>query len=335
MHRFFLNAGRLFAATAALVLMVGCSHILYSSYSEKPQIIRAIPVVDGRVYAFLGANGEIGTGNLGRIGNAGFIIGEHGVLVVDSGVSDAHGQALLQAIKRVTDKPVRALLVTHAVQEFLFGATAFQREDVSLWMHERAEYLMRQRCNNCLKQLNATLGEAAMRGSRLPVPEHVITDVKASEQQISALIGRRISLHYYGHSSGPGDIVVMDEASRVMFTGAMAESTRLPDTHDAKLNEWLKALSQLKALKPEQVVPGHGAVTRGAQAIDATRAYLEALDRHVARLVHQGVSLTEASAQVPMREYERWDQYAAIHGPNVHRSYLEHERRLFDGATKD
>ena len=69
---------------------------------------RPLQVADG-VYMLRGAAGEIGPENGGRVGNAGFIVGPNGVLVVDSGVSRNQGAALLAAIARVTDQPVKLL----------------------------------------------------------------------------------------------------------------------------------------------------------------------------------------------------------------------------------
>jgi glyoxylase-like metal-dependent hydrolase (beta-lactamase superfamily II) len=283
-------------------------------------------------YAFMGSGGDIAAANQGRIGNAGFIVGSKGVLVVDSGVSHAHGQAMLAGIAQVTTLPVKAVLLTHAMQEFLFGATAFQAADAKLYMHAKSADVMKQRCNNCLKQLNATLGEAVMKGSHVPTPDVAFTDVPLTEQQLSELIGRDIRLLYYGASSGPGDVAVWDAQTRVLFSGAMVESQRLPDTRDAKISGWVKALDALIALKPVKVVAGHGALSDERMML-ATRDYLVSLDKAVSKLVDQGISLTDASAMAPQREYQTWDQYATIHGPNVHRSYLEHERKLFDATA--
>lgn len=115
----------------------------------------AIAVADG-VFLFLGASGLADRQNLGRIGNAGFIVGETGVLVIDTGTSHEHGRALLQAI------PVRLALVTHARPEFLFGGSAFREAGIPVAMHEKAARLMASRCETCLNQLRQAVGEDAM-----------------------------------------------------------------------------------------------------------------------------------------------------------------------------
>src|SRR5690242_7261035 len=81
-------------------------------------------VADG-VYAFLGEHGEVSPANQGNVGNSGFIVGPSGVVVVDTGSSYAHGQQMIAAIRTISDQPIALVIITHAVQEFVFGAAAF------------------------------------------------------------------------------------------------------------------------------------------------------------------------------------------------------------------
>jgi sulfur-oxidizing protein SoxY len=57
-------------------------------------------------------------------GNAGFIVGPQGVMVIDSGASWAQGQDLIAKVRHITSLPIQLLLLTHAKDEFIFGATA-------------------------------------------------------------------------------------------------------------------------------------------------------------------------------------------------------------------
>ena len=81
----------------ALLLLIGCGSL---GSSNAP---RAVALADG-VYLLPGSGGAADENNLGRIGNAGFIVGDSGVIAIDTGTSYAHGQALLAAIRAVTDK---------------------------------------------------------------------------------------------------------------------------------------------------------------------------------------------------------------------------------------
>jgi glyoxylase-like metal-dependent hydrolase (beta-lactamase superfamily II) len=119
--------------------------LLALSCGLHAQALEPAPVADG-VYAFIGAAGAIGPDNGGRVGNSGFIVGRSGVIVIDTGVSYRHGRAMVEAIRRITDKPIQLVIITHAVQEFLFGNAAFEELGAPLLTHARSAELMRSRC---------------------------------------------------------------------------------------------------------------------------------------------------------------------------------------------
>ncbi|HSV59049.1 MAG TPA: MBL fold metallo-hydrolase, partial [Variovorax sp.] len=189
------------------------------------------------VYMVQGARGAVDAQTLGRVGNAGFIVGDAGVLAIDTGTSHRHGEALLAAIRSVTDRPIRLALITHAQKDFLFGATAFQAQGIPVMMHRGAADLMRSRCERCLAMLRQTLGEEEMRGSAVPVP-----DREFESSQPLDVIGRPLELLYFGRSSGPGDVAVFDPQSGVLFAGGLLDAQRIPDAQDGEIEGWLRAL---------------------------------------------------------------------------------------------
>ena len=193
---------------------------------------RAVMIAPG-VYMVAGSGGAADEKNQGRIGNAGFIVGERGVIAIDTGTSYAHGRELLALIAEVTDQPVRVALITHTRPEFLFGAAAFRERGIPIRMHSRTARLMASRCETCLKTLRQTLGDEAMRG----------TEMYQADQQFDAshqldLIGRPVKVLYFGHSSGPGDIAVLDMQTGVLYAGGLLDAQRIPDIQDSELAGW-------------------------------------------------------------------------------------------------
>lgn len=275
------------------------------------------------VYLFAGSAGAADATNLGRIGNSGFIVGPQGVIVVDTGTSHAHGQALLEAIATVTDAPVRLALVTHVRPEFLFGGTAFQARGIPVVMHERSARLMAARCETCLKTLHQTAGAAAMQGSRVYTPDRTF-----GTGHLLELIGRPVRVLYYGHSSGPGDIAVLDVDSGVLFAGGLLDVQRVPDIQDSDLPGWHQALAALRGTGARRVVPGHGPVAEAGAAIAGVEAYLAALEKKTRGLVESGASLINVADAADMPDYERWDQYDIIHRRNASVAFLRYEREL-------
>lgn len=275
------------------------------------------------VYMFAGSAGAADAGNLGRIGNSGFIVGPQGVIVVDTGTSHAHGQALLEAIATVTDQPVKLALVTHVRPEFLFGGTAFQARGIPVVMHERSARLMASRCETCLKTLRQVAGEAAMLGSHVYQPDRTFETAHTLD-----LIGRPVRVLYFGHSSGPGDIAVLDEQSGVLFAGGLLDVRRVPDIQDSDLPGWHRALASLRGSGARRVVPGHGAVAEAGAAIAGVEAYLDALETKTRTLVESGASLINVADAADMPDYEAWDQYDIIHRRNASVAFLRFEREL-------
>lgn len=312
-HALRLAAAALAAAGLALS---GCA-----SASAAPAPGVAIEIAPG-VWVVPGTGGAADETNRGRIGNAGFIVGERGVIAIDTGTSSAHGRALLATIAAVTDKPVRLALITHTRPEFLFGGLAFRERGIPLRMHDRTARLMAARCETCLKNLKAQVGEAEMAGTAVYKADEVFDAAHTLEA-----IGRPVRVLHFGHASGPGDIAVLDERSGTLFAGGLVDHRRIPDIQDADLPRWHGALAELRALRPGRVVPGHGA-PGGAALIEATEAYLTRLETRVRQLVATGGSLLEVSESAHLPEYADWDQYDIIHRRNASIAFLRFEREL-------
>lgn len=280
---------------------------------------RAVEVAAG-VFMVPGSGGEVNGANLGRIGNAGFIVGDEGVIAIDTGTSYRHGIALLDAIRRVTDKPVRLVLITHARQEFLFGAAAFRERGIPIHMHRKTSRLMQARCAGCLKTLQQTLGEEAMQGTEVVKP-----DVEFDHSHLLRTIGAPVRVLDYGLSSGPGDIAVLDERSGTLFAGGLLDQQRIPDVQDGELAGWKQALTALRRLGVSAVVPGHGRVS-DARLIDAVASYLTLLEARLVELLAAGAALSEVADAASLPRFEDWDQYAIIHRRNASIVFLRLER---------
>jgi glyoxylase-like metal-dependent hydrolase (beta-lactamase superfamily II) len=297
-----------------LLLLIGCATV----DSSAP---RAIALADG-VYLLPGSGGAADDKNLGRIGNAGFIVGDSGVIAIDTGTSYAHGQALLAAIRAVTDKPIKLALLTHTRPEFLFGGMAFREAGIPIRTHKAMARLMAARCETCLKTLRQTVGDAPMRGTAMYKPDE---EFDAAHEL--TLVGRTVRVLYFGHSSGPGDIAVLDVASGVLFAGGLADAQRVPDTQDSDLAGWNRALALLRELPVKTVVPGHGP-SAPATAIADVQTYLAQLEARARELVASGASLSGVPDASELPAYQSWDQYETIHRRNASIVFLRVEREL-------
>jgi glyoxylase-like metal-dependent hydrolase (beta-lactamase superfamily II) len=293
---------RLFCLAAGLIALLGCATV---TGAVEP---RAVALADG-VYWLPGSGGTADADNRGRIGNAGFIVGDSGVIAIDTGTSHSHGLALLAAIRAVTDKPVKLALITHTRPEFLFGGEAFRAQGIPIRMHGSSARLMAARCETCLKTLRQTLGDEVMRGTAMYKPDQVF-----DTSHELALIGRPLEWPKLSTRSG------------VLFAGGLIDVRRVPDIQDGELPGWRRALAALQELGARTIVPGHGRATPAPAAIAAMQTYFDQLEARARALVAQGVSLIDVPEASELPAYQAWDQYETIHRRNASIAFLRAER---------
>jgi glyoxylase-like metal-dependent hydrolase (beta-lactamase superfamily II) len=318
-----------FIATVSVLFAVSTVGAAPSQVTIDDRDSRAVEVAPG-VYMVQGATGEVDTQNRGRIGNSGFIVGDIGVVAIDTGTSNRHGLALLNLIRGVTVKPVLLALITHTRQEFLFGATAYQEQGIPVHMHSKAAGLMRSRCERCLSTLQKRLGTDEMQATVVFKPDH-----EFEQSHTIQGIGRNIDVLYFGHSSGPGDVAVLDRQSGVLFAGGLLDNLRISDVQDSDLAGWRQALRSLHELPVKLIVPGHGPLGSAA-VIGSVDHYLIQLQMRVLQLLQSGASLLDVPDAAPLPEFAHWDQYDVIHRRNASVLFvrLEREQLMKQAATQ-
>jgi len=201
--------------------------------------------------------------------NAGFIIGDEAVLVVDSFQDPAAAAALLQVIREKTQVPVRYLVNTHYHLDHVAGNGVYQaagavlmaQRNVRAW--ERTENLK-------------FFGDKITPAQRAMVQSYVLPDV-VYQQGIELQLGRRTVVVRVlpGHTGGDSVVVIPD--ANVVFTGDLFWNHSLPNLIDADTRAQMQTNAVLLRDYPAATfVPGHG---ESGQAVDvrAFRDYLVTL----------------------------------------------------------
>ena len=330
-----LRAGaRLLAAGAGLATgCVGAAQaapdpaVAHAALSGN-DLLQAVQVADG-VHVLPGAVAQPDAGNAGRVGNLGFVVGRTGVAVIDTGSSRARAGELLAAIREVTDLPLRAVLLTHPAQEFLFGAGLFIDQGVPVLAHPATPGLMARRCQHCLDTLTHELGAARMAGTRLALPAPMSLPAAPLD-----LGGRRLQILIGPPGTVPGNLMVHDDATGVRFAGALLSIGRIPGLQDTRPADWQQALEALTAPDVEAVVPAYGPVAwrapRAGQtslvaASAALGGYFTDLEAQARGLYAAATPLAELADRAALPRYRDWNGYPATHLHNIFYRYLQLE----------
>lgn len=311
-----------FLAPVRRLILLALAALFLALAAPRPaaaQDLIPVPVAPG-VYAFVGALAEPAPENRGFVANQGFIVGDTGVIVIDTGTNRAHGEAMLAAIRRLTDRPVALVINTHAAPERVLGNGAFAAQGAPILAHRDAVRFMEANCRTCIERLSGVLGSETMAGTRVTLPDRAVEESATLE-----VAGRRLSLFHFGWTL-TGDLAVLDHASGVLFTGDLVCLDRVPEARDVRFDAWLVALEKLRDLPVRVLVPGRGPVS-DPQRIAELAAYLEALQQVVRTRYQEGDSLREATARAAVPAFRGWALYSRLHAANVHHLYLELEKK--------
>ena len=211
--------------------------------------------------------------------NAGFIIGDDGVLVVDSFFNPDATRALVSEIHRLTAKPIRYVVNTHYHVDHTggdqvlheAGAVIIAHRNVRGWLRTNNLGLLGDRITPALKTQIETL----------PLP-----DIMTSTDFTVWLGARKIEVRtVLGHTGGDLSIYVPD--AKVLFTGDLFWRKVPPNLIDGSVAQWI-ATDMDFARMPDGAhvafVPGHGDVGNVGDVEDFT-AYLSDLRRLVSQAV--------------------------------------------------
>lgn len=240
--------------------------------------------------------------------NAGFVIGDDGVLVVDSFFNPEASKALIKAVRARTSLPIRFVVNTHHHADHTAGdgvlkaagALVIAHRNVRGWIHEENKRLLA----GALTPARAALVDA------LTPP-----DVGLSGPATIWLGSRRIEIRpVVGHTGG--DLVVEIPDARVTFCGDLFWNRTSPNTIDGLTAPWIETLKSFEAGAGPQAkfVPGHGDVGTAADVKDA-RLYLEAVRRAVSAARSAGQSddaLVAAVLTALKPAYGDWAAFAYL-----------------------
>jgi glyoxylase-like metal-dependent hydrolase (beta-lactamase superfamily II) len=235
--------------------------------------------------------------------NIGAILGDDGVLIVDTRVSHRQADEILSDLRELTPLPVRAVVNTHGHNDHAFGNHRFR--PAPIWGHTRCARMITEtgadqiaRVAAAIPDLGADLAEVV-----LDPPERTFEDAATLDFDAG---GRVIELRYLGRGHTDNDIVVLVPDADVLFGGDLVENDATPYFGDSFPLEWPATVEALVDLVSGAVVPGHGTVGDRGFAVRQMTEFRTIAE--LAGLVHQGVlAMDDAVLRTPYPAVEARD----------------------------
>ena len=253
------------------------------------------------------------------------VIGDDGVLVVDSNITPASSEAVIAEIRKLTSLPVRILVNTHHHSDHIYGNEAYERAfpGVVIIGHAKmredfmaANYKGRE---EFLRETRALLAEGPARlasgknakGEPMSEAERkALSDsielfrvylpeleraplrppmVTVSDRTTIHLGTRQVQLLYLGRGNTQGDLVVYLPAEKIVAAGDLLVYP-IPFAYESFIGEWAQTMQRLLELDAGIIVPGHGPVQRDSRYARLVADILAAATSETRAAVDRGLS---------------------------------------------
>ena len=281
--------------------------------------LRAVEVAP-RVWFVQGEAALGSAANRNFISNAGFVVTDDGVVVIDALGSPALATELLAEIRRVTPQPLRYVIVTHYHADHIYGLQVLKAAGATL-LAERSgrEYLTSDAAQLRLQASRQELAPWIDENTRI-----VAADRWLAAQETTLRVGSYdFHIRHVGPAHTPEDLVVFVPKLGVLFAGDLVFRGRIPFVGQADSRQWIASLGSLIEFRPRIVVPGHGPVSEQPLAdLELTRDYLVYLRKTMGDAAANLEPFEEAYAAADWSRFERMPLFRAANRMNAYNTYL-------------
>lgn len=299
-----------------LALLGAATAVAQPSPPAQTQLPFQLKLIGPNIWAAIDdARGDAGA-------NAGFVIGDSGVLVIDTFENEAAAKALLAEIHKLTHLPVKFVVNTHYHLDHVAGNRLFSNAGaVIVGQHSLRAWINTENLK--------FFGDKIKPEEKTQVEQLLGPEVVYDSALTLFLGSRRINVLFFDGHTG-GDSVVSIPDAGVVFCGDLFWRKTLPNMIDATTRTWINTLGDLAVL-PAQVVnsdqsvrsavfvPGHGDVGTANDVLDLQK-YLEYLRSAVQKEVDAGKSGDDLVAAVLpdlTKSYGSWDFFKDFSRSNI------------------
>ena len=266
-----------------------------------------------------------------QLGNVAMIEAPEGLIIVDTGESVSESRKIMAEFRKISDKPVKAVVYTHFHPDHINGVKAFVTEEqvrsgeVQIIAHDtllanvvaqgalvgpilsvRSGYSFGAALPaSDQEQMNAGIGPlAVVEASTFIAPTLTFKDT------LSTRIAGLDLQFLHVPSEAPDEIIVYLPDNRVLISAEVEQGPTLPNIHTLRGTKfrdpvvWVESLDKLRAYKAEHMVPLHGRPVSGAENVEEvlrmTRDGIAYIHDQTVRWMNKGLTPDELVEKVKL-----------------------------------
>ena len=226
--------------------------------------------------------------------NAGIIIGDDSVLVIDSLRVPSFARDLIQDVKTITEKPIGFVIDTHSHWDHSWGNEEFPEATIIGHKNCYAEMIDMEWNEEWRKKVVSSNDPWSEEGNLVNITPPNMTFETSMQLYFG---GREIYLKYFGRAHTSGDIYIHLPKEKIVFTGDVAQDGGVPYLGDCYPADWPETDNQLASLPIERFMSGHGPIGDHNALVEA-KDFIHTLVDSLKHAIADGQDSLEASKYV-------------------------------------
>jgi len=245
--------------------------------------------------------------------SGGFVIGDNGVLLVESMINRQLFCQMIDLVRAETNKPITYVINTSSHGDHSYGNT-FLPAGVHIVQHQRTVEYIAAHFAEDVEFMKMNFGaDQGLDEIKPVVADTLVTDSAPFSVDLG---GIQVKATYFGFAQTGGDLFVHVPSAKVLWTGnpLVADKPAVPWLLAGHAQEVGVTLSQVKAAVPAEtiIVPGHDHPT-SLHGFDFSIDYLGELVTEVKSAVSQGLTPEQTVTNVTMPSYQGYAIWDWIH----------------------
>jgi len=318
----------MYIKTISFLIALCVAMLSFSAFATKPNetILPPPKQLTEHVYAWIGPLPGPSKENQGYRMNMVFVIGNDAIAVIDTGYTEPMAKEMLAHIKRISSVPVKYAINSNSQPHRFMGNSVFKQAGATIIAHEKSAERMEKQGGNFATGIENIL---ELKPGSIKVPTRPDKIIKGDTEL--DLGGLHIKLWDFGPAHTPTELVVEVAQDKLVYTGDLLYSGRLPSIlSDSNVKHWIAAYDRLKQFGDVLFLPGHGQADKLTAFEFPTRQYLSLLFNHMNKMVEEGVDIQDAIKRLDQSQYKNLAIFKELSGRNASRTFLQCEAAAFE-----
>ena len=245
--------------------------------------------------------------------SGGFIVGDKGVLIIDTMLNKRLNKQVQELVKSKVGKHIQYAVNTSAHGDYSYG-NMYLPKDTIIIQHSNTQEYVSKNFKADTEFMMQNFGKGREIEEIIPHTGDILVETNGKIR--IDLGGKFVEIIDFGFAQTGGDLFIWEPESKVLWAGnaIVAPKPALTWLLDGHLVETLDTLTKVYDFLPEdaRVVPGHGSVM-GREDIKWHIDYLATVKKQVQAAIDDGLTLEQTVKKVTMPEFGGYALFGWVH----------------------